>query len=189
VHEFQYRNEEMFAEGVPVAELAAKFGTPLYVYSHATLARHFKAVDDAFTKGLATASEKDRLPHTICFSVKANSNMAVLRSLAALGAGMDIVSGGELTRALRAGVDPKKIVFSGVGKQEHEIAAAIDAGILFFNVEVEDELAVIDRVARAKGKRAGITLRVNPDVDAHTHDYISTGKKVNKFGISIERAL
>ncbi len=178
MHEFQYKNDEMFAEKIRVTELAKKHGTPLYVYSHATLTRHFEAIDGAFGAH----------PHTICFSVKANSNMAVLRTLAKLGAGMDIVSGGELRRALTAGVDPKKIVFSGVGKQEHEIAAAIDAGILFFNVEVRGELAVIDRIARQKKTRAGITLRVNPDVDAHTHDYISTGKKINKFGISIDAA-
>ena len=178
MHDFQYKNDEMFAEQVSVSALAKKHGTPLYVYSHATLARLFSAIDSAFAGH----------PHLICFSVKANSNVAVLRTLAQLGAGMDIVSGGELRRALKAGVDPKKIVFSGVGKQEHEIAAAIDAGILFFNVEVRGELAVIDRIARQKKTRAGITLRVNPDVDAHTHDYISTGKKVNKFGIAIDSA-
>ncbi len=178
MHLFQYRGDDLYAEDVKVADLAAKYGTPLYVYSHGTLARHFQAIDGAF----------GHTSHTVCFSVKANSNLAVLRLLASLGAGMDIVSGGELTRALKAGVPAKKIVFSGVGKQEHEIAAALDAGILFFNVEVDGELDDIARIAKAKGKRAGIALRVNPDVDAKTHDYISTGKKTNKFGISFQRA-
>ena len=164
---------------ISIASLAEKHGTPLYVYSHATLERHFKAIDTPFAA----------VPHTICFSVKANSNVAILKTLAGFGAGMDIVSRGELVRALKAGVDPKKIVFSGVGKQADEIGAAIDAGILFFNVEVESELDAISAVAKKKGKKAGITLRVNPDVDAKTHDYISTGKKASKFGISIKRAL
>lgn len=175
---FEYRNDELHAEDVSVAELAAKHGTPLYVYSNATIERHFRVIDDAFKK----------VPHTICFSVKANSNVAILRLLAKLGSGMDIVSGGELVRAKKAGVDPKKIVFSGVGKTPAEIRAALETGILFFNVEVEDELDEINEIAKSMGKRAGITLRVNPDVDAKTHDYISTGKKANKFGIAISRA-
>lgn len=178
MNHFQYRNDELHAEDVSVAELAAKHGTPLYVYSHATIERHFRVIDDAFK----------HVPHTICFSVKANSNVAILRLLAKLGSGMDIVSGGELIRAKKAGVDPKKIVFSGVGKTPAEIRAALETGILFFNVEVEDELDEINDIAKAMGVRAGITLRVNPDVDAKTHDYISTGKKANKFGIAISRA-
>lgn len=178
MNHFEYRKDDLHAEDNAVAQLAEEHGTPLYVYSHATIERHFKVIDEAFQK----------VPHTICFSVKANSNVAVLRLLAKLGSGMDIVSGGELVRAQRAGVDPKKIVFSGVGKTPAEIRAALDAGILFFNVEVEDELDEIDEIAKSMGKRAGITLRVNPDVDAKTHDYISTGKKANKFGISIGRA-
>ena len=178
MNHFTYKNDALFAEDVAVADLAKKHGTPLYVYSHATIERHFKVIDQAFAK----------VPHTICFSVKANSNIAILRLLASLGGGMDIVSGGELVRASKAGVDPKKIVFSGVGKTPAEIEAALAAGILFFNVEVEDELDEIDGIAKAMKKKAGITLRVNPDVDAKTHDYISTGKKANKFGISIGRA-
>ncbi len=178
MHEFQYREGRLHAESVSVEALASRFGTPLYVYSAATLTRHVQAIDRAFAGH----------PHTVCFSAKANSNIAVLRLLASQGAGMDIVSGGELARARTAGVRPERIVFSGVGKQDHEIEAALDAGILFFNVEVEEELSRIDRLAKAKGTKAGIALRVNPDVDAKTHDYISTGKKVNKFGISIARA-
>ena len=178
MNHFEYRKNELHAEDVSISELAAKHGTPLYVYSHATIERHFKVIDEAFKK----------VPHTICFSVKANSNVAILRLLSKLGSGMDIVSGGELIRAKKAGVDPKKIVFSGVGKTPAEIKAALEAGILFFNVEVEDELDEIDEIAKAMGKKAGITLRVNPDVDAHTHDYISTGKKANKFGIAIAKA-
>lgn len=178
MNHFTYKNDRLFAEDVSVSDLAGKHGTPLYVYSHATIERHFKVIDSAFA----------HVPHTICFSVKANSNVAILRLLASLGGGMDIVSGGELVRARKAGVDPKKIVFSGVGKTPAEIEAALDADILFFNVEVEDELDLLDAIAKAKGKKAGITLRVNPDVDAKTHDYISTGKKANKFGISIARA-
>src|SRR5688572_16813485 len=156
MHHFQYRGDELFAEDVKVADLAAKYGTPLYVYSHGTLTRHFKAIDDAF----------GTTPHTVCFSVKANSNLAVLKLLSSMGAGMDIVSGGELVRALKAGVPPKKIVFSGVGKQGHEIVAALEAGILFFNVEVDSELDDLARIAKSMKKRAAITLRVNPDVDA-----------------------
>lgn len=178
MNHFEYRNDELHAEEVSLAALAEKHGTPLYVYSHATIERHFRVIDEAFKK----------VPHTICFSVKANSNVAILRQLAKLGSGMDIVSGGELVRAKKAGVDPKKIVFSGVGKTPAEIRAALEAGILFFNVEVEDELEEIDEIATSMGKKAGITLRVNPDVDAKTHDYISTGKKANKFGIAISRA-
>jgi diaminopimelate decarboxylase len=178
VNHFQYKSDDLHAEELPLADLAKQHGTPLYVYSASTIERHFKVIDEAFGK----------VPHTICFSVKANSNIAILRLLAKMGGGMDIVSGGELVRAKRAGVEPKKIVFSGVGKTPAEIKAALEAGILFFNVEVEDELDEIDEIAKGLGKKAGITLRVNPDVDAKTHDYISTGKKANKFGISIGRA-
>jgi diaminopimelate decarboxylase len=148
------------------------------VYSLATLERHFRVFDQAF-------AARRRL---ICYSVKANGNLAVLRALVRLGAGFDIVSGGELVRALRAGADPKKIVFSGVGKRDEEIAQALEAGILLFNVESHDELEAIDHVASGMGKQAPISLRVNPDVDAETHPYISTGLKKNKFGIPFARA-
>lgn len=177
MHFFDYRDGALFAEDVPLAEIAAKVGTPTYVYSHATLERHYRVFDAALAS----------LPHLICYSMKANSNLAVLRAMVALGAGVDIVSGGELQRALRAGADPKKIVFSGVGKTEAEIEAALDAGILAFNVESHDELEAIDRVASRVGKVAPISIRVNPDVDAETHPYISTGLKKNKFGIPYAR--
>jgi diaminopimelate decarboxylase len=178
MHHFEYRGDELHCEGVPLREIAAKVGTPTYVYSTATLERHFHVFDQAF------AGRK----HLVCFSVKANSNLAVLRALATWGAGADIVSGGELYRALRAGIAPAKIVFSGVGKRDDEIEYALDTGILAFNVESVEELQAIDRVAGRKGKRAPIALRVNPDVDAETHPYISTGLKKNKFGISVDAA-
>jgi diaminopimelate decarboxylase len=178
MHHFDYRGDELFCEDVPLAAIAREVGTPTYVYSHATLARHFRVFDSAFAAH----------DHLVCFSVKANSNLAVLRSLFALGAGADIVSGGELFRALRAGCDPQKIVFSGVGKKPEEIEVALESGILCFNVESEGELHVIEEVAARLGARAPIALRVNPDVDAETHPYISTGLKKNKFGISVAAA-
>ncbi len=178
MHHFEYRGDELYCEGVPLREIAAQVGTPTYVYSSATLERHFRVFDGAF------AGRK----HLVCFSVKANSNLAVLRALASWGAGADIVSGGELYRALRAGIAPQKIVFSGVGKRDEEIAQALAAGILVFNVESIEELEAIDRVAGRAGTRAPIALRVNPDVDAETHPYISTGLKKNKFGISVDAA-
>jgi diaminopimelate decarboxylase len=178
MNHFEYRGDELYCEDVPLREIAAQVGTPTYVYSTATLDRHFRVFDQAF------AARK----HLICFSVKANSNLAVLSALASWGAGADIVSGGELYRALRAGIPAQKIVFSGVGKREDEIKTALDAGILAFNVESVEELLTIDRVAGASGHRAPIALRVNPDVDAETHPYISTGLKKNKFGISVDAA-
>src|SRR3954470_6680615 len=155
MNHFEYRNGEMFAEDVPVKRIAKEVGTPAYVYSLATLKRHFKVFDQAFAK----------VPHIVCFSVKANSNIALLRAFAKEGSGFDIVSGGELFRALKAGGDPKKIVFSGVGKKKDEIEYALKSGILMFNVESEQELTFIDEVGRALGKRAPISLRINPDVD------------------------
>ena len=178
MNHFNYKGDELHCEDVPLREIAEKVGTPTYVYSHATLERHFRVFDQAF------AARK----HLICYSVKANSNLAVLRALFSWGAGADIVSGGELYRALRAGCDPKKIVFSGVGKREDEIETALETGILVFNVESEPELELIDKVAGRLGVKAPISLRVNPDVDAETHPYISTGLKKNKFGIPMARA-
>lgn len=179
MHHFEYRNGELFAEGIPVRRIAREVGTPAYVYSLATLKRHYRVFDQAFAK----------VPHVVCFSVKSNSNLAVLRAFAGEGSGFDIVSGGELFRALKAGAEPKKIVFSGVGKKKKEIEDALEAGILMFNVESEQELDFLDEVGRGLGKRAPISLRVNPDVDPKTHPYISTGMKKSKFGIDIRRSL
>jgi len=179
MHHFQYKGDELFAEEVAIKDIVAKVGSPVYIYSQATLERHFKAMDSAFA---AT-------PHTICYSVKANSNLAVLKTFINLGGGVDIVSGGELYRALQAGVDPKKVVYSGVGKRDDEIAYALETGILMFNVESELELDRLNEVAGRLGKKAGIAIRVNPDVDPETHPYITTGLKKAKFGINIERAL
>ncbi|NJB66806.1 diaminopimelate decarboxylase [Desulfobaculum xiamenense] len=179
MHFFNYENGELKAEGVRVADLAREYGTPLYVYSAATLRRHFKAYDSAFAG----------LDHMTCYSVKANSNLSVLRLLAEMGAGMDIVSGGELYRALAAGVDPGRIVYSGVGKRPEEIRAALEAGILMFNVESMQELERIGEIASELGTTARISLRINPDVDPRTHPYISTGMKTNKFGLDMDASL
>ncbi|MFQ5665126.1 MAG: diaminopimelate decarboxylase [Candidatus Binatia bacterium] len=179
MHHFQPHNGELYAEGVPLSAIAARVGTPCYVYSLATLRRHYGVFDEAFAA----------VPHLICFSVKANSNLAVLHTFARAGSGFDIVSGGELFRALKAGADPGKIVFSGVGKRREEILAALRAGILMFNVESAGELDVINSAAAEVGLRAPVALRVNPDVDPRTHPYISTGLKQSKFGIHIERSL
>lgn len=179
MHYFDYRDGELFAEGVPVRRIAKEVGTPAYIYSLATLRRHYRVFDQAFS----------RIPHIVCFSVKANSNLAVLRAFAKEGGGFDIVSGGELFRALKAGAEPKKIVFSGVGKTKDEIEYALAAGILMFNVESEQELTVLNDIARGMGKKAPISLRVNPDVDPKTHPYISTGMKKSKFGIDIKRSV
>jgi diaminopimelate decarboxylase len=175
---FDYRGDELTCEGVSLARIADEVGTPTYVYSKGELERAYRAFDNAL----------DGVPHLICYSVKANSGLGILSILARLGAGADIVSGGELFRWLRAGGDPKKVVFSGVGKTESEMRAALDAGILAFNVESEEELLALDKVARDAGTRAPVSLRVNPDVDAQTHPYISTGLKKNKFGISSDSA-
>ncbi len=176
---FQYKNGELFAEDVSVERIAKEVGTPAYIYSLATLRRHFKVFDQAFKKQ----------SHLVCFSVKANSNLAVLKVFVNEGGGFDIVSGGELFRVLKAGANPKKVVFSGVGKSRKEIESAIDAGILMFNVESEQELGVLDQVAGSMGKKAPISLRINPDVDPQTHPYISTGMKKSKFGIDIKRSV
>jgi diaminopimelate decarboxylase len=179
MHHFQYKGDELYAEEVAIKDIVAAVGSPVYIYSQATLERHFKAMDDAFASA----------PHTICYSVKANSNLAVLKTFINLGGGVDIVSGGELFRALQAGVDPKKVVYSGVGKRDDEIVFALESGILMFNIESEQELDRINEVAGRIGKKAGIAIRVNPDVDPETHPYITTGLKKAKFGINIERAL
>jgi diaminopimelate decarboxylase len=176
---FEYRNGEMYAEGVPLKRIAQEVGTPAYVYSLATLKRHFNVFDRAFAK----------VPHIVCFSVKANSNLALLRAFAKQGSGFDIVSAGELFRALKAGGDPRKIVFSGVGKKKHEIEYALNTGILMFNVESEEELTALNEIAGGIGKKAPISLRVNPDVDPQTHPYISTGMKKAKFGVDIKKSL
>ncbi len=179
MHHFQHKNGSLFVEDVSVRDLAKQHGTPLYVYSTATLKRHFEAFDSAFQS----------MPHLTCYSVKANSNLAILRLLAGMGAGMDIVSGGELYRALLAGVPADKIVYSGVGKKPEEIRQALTAGILMFNVESMQELIRINDVARDMGKVAKVSFRINPDVDPQTHPYISTGMKKNKFGLNIELSL
>ncbi|MDS4069642.1 MAG: diaminopimelate decarboxylase [Candidatus Competibacter sp.] len=176
---FEYRAGRLHAEDVPVAEIAAAVGTPCYIYSRATIERHWRAFDRAFGDH----------PHQVCYAVKANSNLAVLNVLARLGSGFDIVSGGELARVLAAGGDPGKVVFSGVGKRRDELERALEVGIHCFNVESEAELALLERVAAERGRRAPVSLRINPDVDANTHPYISTGLKQNKFGIDVERAL
>lgn len=176
---FNYKGETLYAEDVPVADIAARYGTPCFVYSRATFARHFQVYEDALAA----------LPHLVCYAVKANSNLAVLNLLARMGSGFDIVSGGELERVRRAGGDPAKVIFSGLGKTSQEIEQALELGIKCFNVESEAELARINEVAAAAGVQAPISLRVNPDVDAGTHPYISTGLKENKFGIAAERAL
>ncbi|MDY6215338.1 diaminopimelate decarboxylase [Actinobacillus porcinus] len=175
---FQYKNNRLYAEDLPVAQLAQEFGTPLYIYSKATLERHWHAFDNAFGDH----------PHLICFAVKSNSNIAILQTMAKLGSGFDIVSQGELERVLIAGGDASKVVFSGVAKTEKEIERALEVGIRCFNVESQPELLRINEVAGRMGKIAPISLRVNPDVDAKTHPYISTGLKENKFGVSVEQA-
>ncbi|MBG0776536.1 MAG: diaminopimelate decarboxylase [Desulfovibrionaceae bacterium] len=178
MHHFEYKDGVLHAENVPVPELARTYGTPLYVYSEATLRRHFEAFDSAFS-----------CPHMTCYSVKANSNLRVLSLLGSMGAGMDIVSGGELYRARKAGVATDKIVYSGVGKRDEEIREALTAGILMFNVESEAELARIGAIARDMGTTARISLRINPDVDPKTHPYVATGLKKSKFGLDMETSL
>lgn len=175
---FEYRNGELYAEDVPLRRVAEQHGTPCYVYSRATLERHWHAFDDAF----------GARAHLVCFAVKANSNLGVLNTLARLGSGFDIVSVGELERVLAAGGDPGRVLFSGVGKQAHEMRRALEVGIRCFNVESAAELERLDRVAGEMGVRAPVALRVNPDVDARTHPYISTGLRENKFGVAIEDA-
>jgi diaminopimelate decarboxylase len=175
---FEYRDGQLFAEDVPVTAIAAAHGTPCYVYSRATIERHWHAFDDAFGNH----------PHLVCYAVKANSNLGVLDVLARLGSGFDIVSVGELERVLAAGGDAGKILFSGVGKRRDEMARALQVGIRCFNVESESELLLLEEVAASAGRQAPVSLRVNPDVDAETHPYIATGLKENKFGIDIHQA-
>jgi len=175
---FGYKNGELHAESVPLARIAARYGTPCYVYSRAALTDTYRAFDEAF-------AARD---HLVCYAVKANSSLAVLNLLARLGSGFDIVSGGELARVLAAGGDPRKTVFSGVGKSTAEMQAALAAGILCFNVESEAELARLERVAAEAGKTAPVSVRVNPDIDARTHPYIATGLKENKFGVAYQDA-
>ncbi|UCG11200.1 MAG: diaminopimelate decarboxylase [Deltaproteobacteria bacterium] len=176
MHHFHYQDGRLYCEQVPIEVIAQEVGTPFYCYSRATLIRHFHAFDKAFAE----------VNHLTCFSVKSCSNVAILHLFATLGAGMDIVSGGELYRSLKAGVQPDKIVFSGVGKSEEEIVYGLEAGILMFNLESPQEMMLLDECAGRLGRRASIAIRVNPDVDPRTHPYISTGLKENKFGIDLE---
>ena len=179
MHHFLYRNNELYCEDVPICMIAEKVGTPFYLYSHATLKRHFLVFDEAF----------EGLERLVCFSAKANTNLAVLKLFESLGSGLDIVSGGELYRGLKAGFSPDKIVYSGVGKSIHEIDYALEAEILMFNVESLEELELIDERAGLLQRKAPVAIRVNPDVDPKTHPYISTGLKKNKFGIDTETAI
>lgn len=179
MHHFQYKNDELYCESVSVSKIAEKIGTPFYLYSHATLKRHFKTFDNAF----------GAIKRLVCFSAKANTNLAILRLFQRLGSGLDIVSGGELYRGIKAGFLPEKIVYSGVGKKVDEIDYALNSGILMFNVESLEELNLIQTRAKTLNKQAPIALRVNPDVDAKTHPYISTGLKKNKFGIESDVAV
>lgn len=178
MHFFDYKGKNFCAEGVPVEKIIKEVGTPVYIYSHKTLTRHFQSYDQAFAA----------VPHLVCYSIKANSNIAILKTFAEEGSGFDIVSGGELFRAQKAGADPRKIVFSGVGKREDEIEYALKSNILMFNVESPQELRAIDKIAKRLKKKAGVSIRVNPNVDPKTHPYISTGLKKNKFGIETEDA-
>ncbi|MGB9155381.1 MAG: diaminopimelate decarboxylase, partial [Chthoniobacterales bacterium] len=178
MHSFHYRDGHLFCEDVDLTVAAEKFGTPLYIYSAGTVLDHYTRLDAALAP----------LDHLICYAVKANSNRAILKLLADAGAGFDIVSGGELFRALKAGADPGKCTFAGVGKRREEIEYALDRGVYSFNVESEAELDYINEIASGKSQRAPIALRINPDVAAETHAYISTGKSENKFGIGLDRA-
>lgn len=178
MHDFHYRGKDLYCEDLKVAQIAEETGTPVYIYSHKTLTDHYRKLNDAFAP----------IDHLICYSVKANSNIAVLRSLIRQGSGLDIVSEGELARAQKAGADTSKIVFAGVGKSAQEIEAALQAGILCFTVESEAEMDLIETAAKKLGRRGRISIRVNPDVDAHTHKYITTGKKHSKFGVDFAAA-
>lgn len=179
MNDFDYKNDHLFCEEVPVEKIAREAGTPFYLYSHRTLLRHFRVFDAAFAE----------VPHIICYAIKANPSLAILKTFVRQGSGMDIVSGGELYRALKAGADPGKIVYSGVGKRDEEIDFALQTGILMFNVESNQELETVNARAERLGVRAGIALRVNPDVDPQTHPHISTGLKENKFGINVAASL
>jgi diaminopimelate decarboxylase len=179
MHDFQYDGEQLYCEEFPIQAMAKEVGTPFYLYSLHTLESHFKGFDSAFSK----------VEHLICFSAKANSNLAILRAFVRLGGGVDVVSGGELFRAMKAGAQPDKIVYSGVGKRPEEIEYALEFPILMFNVESSQELVAIDQIAGKMGTQAPISLRVNPDVDPHTHPYVSTGLKKNKFGINLQKSI
>ena len=179
MHFFQHKDGVLYCEEVPVEAIAREVETPFYLYSYRTLVRHFQAFDAAFSK----------LPHLVCYSAKANSSIAVLRTFINLGSGVDVVSGGELFRALRAGIEPARIVYSGVGKREDEIRYALQERILMFNVESYQEIHHINGIASTMGIQAPISLRVNPDIDPQTHPYVATGMKEAKFGIAIDRAL
>lgn len=178
MHFFEYKNGELYCEEVPLRELASTFDTPLYVYSARTLKRHYNIFDSAF-RGIS---------HIVCYSLKANSNLAILRLLRNEGSGADVVSVGELLKAIKAGIPPEKIVFSGVGKREEELVEAVKKGILLINLESESELERLKLVAKRLGKRTNVSIRVNPDIDPNTHPYITTGLKQNKFGIQIDDA-
>ena len=179
MHDFQYQGEHLYCEEFPIQAMAKEVGTPFYLYSLHTLESHFKGFDSAFSK----------VEHLICFSAKANSNLAILRAFVRLGGGVDVVSGGELFRAMKAGAQPDKIVYSGVGKRPEEIEYALEFPILMFNVESSQEMVAIDQIAGKMGTQAPISLRVNPDVDPRTHPYVSTGLKKNKFGINIQKSI
>lgn len=179
MHHFEYRNNELYCEGVPITEIVRDVGTPFYLYSDATIRQHFSAFDGAF----------DGINHLTCFSMKSNSNLAILRLLALEGSGADIVSGGELYRALKAGFNPKTIVYSGVGKVVEDLEFGLKSDILMFNVESTQEIYQLNEVAKKLDKKATVSIRVNPDVDPQTHPYISTGLKENKFGILMSSAL
>jgi diaminopimelate decarboxylase len=179
MHFFQHKDGVLYCEEIPVEAIAREVETPFYLYSYRTLVRHFQTFDAAFSD----------LPHLVCYSAKANSSIAVLRTFINLGSGVDVVSGGELFRALRAGTDPARIVYSGVGKREDEIRYALKEGILMFNVESYQEIHHINGIASTMGTKAPISLRINPDIDPQTHPYIATGMKEAKFGIAIDRAL
>ncbi|UCE62726.1 MAG: diaminopimelate decarboxylase, partial [Nitrospirota bacterium] len=179
MHDFRYQDKELYCEEVPIQRIVRDVGTPCYIYSYRTLVRHYRAYDQAF----------GTIPHIIAYAMKANSNLSILRALAKEGSGADIVSGGELYRALKAGVPSEKIVFAGVGKSRQEFQEALKSDILMFNVESSGELQLINDVAGEMGLRARVALRVNPDIDPKTHPYISTGLKKSKFGIGAERAV
>lgn len=179
MHHFQYKKNRLYAEGIPIETIVGQVGTPCYIYSQATLERHFKTFDQAFSK----------IPHLICYSQKANSNLALLHLFGRMGGGADIVSGGELYRALKAGIPPERIVYSGVGKTAEEIRYALKEKILLLNIESPEELKLINEIAGRMKRKASISIRVNPDIDPKTHPYVSTGLKKNKFGISIHQSL
>src|SRR5215831_9744983 len=178
MHYFEYRSDELYCEGIPLEKIAQEVGTPTYIYSEKTLQRHVRVFDEAF----------QGVPHLICYAIKANSNINLLRRFAEWGTGFDIVSGGELFRVLRAGGRADRVIFAGVGKTADEIRYALDAGILFFNVESPAELELIHDIARDMDRRARVSIRANPDVDPRTHPYISTGMQKHKFGVSLPEA-